>query len=65
RCRFPGIRALRMLERLSFRTTTCGPRWVPSSGWATLFVPVSLTPIPLRSYRAVSIAPDTYRRWLD
>jgi len=50
---------------LSFRTTTCGPQWAPSSGWATLFVPVSLTPIPLRSCRAVSIAPDTYRRWLD
>ncbi|WP_175733439.1 hypothetical protein [Burkholderia ambifaria] len=65
RCRFPGIRVVRVLERLSFRTTTCGQRCAPSSGWATLFVPVSMTPIPLRSYRAVSIAPDTYRRWLD
>lgn len=65
RCRFPGIRALRVLERLSFRTTSGGQRCAPSFEWARLFVPGSLTPIPLRACRAVSIAPDQYRRRPD
>lgn len=67
-CRFHGLRAVHALERLSLWTTTGRQRRSPSfssPGWATLFVPDSLTPIRLRPCRAVSITPGQYRRWLD
>lgn len=67
-CRFHGLRAVHALERLSLWTTTGRQRPSPSfssPGWATLFVPDSLTPIRLRPCRAVSITPGQYRRWLD
>ncbi len=67
-CRFHGLRAVHALERLSLWATTGRQRRSPSfssPGWATLFVPDSLTPIRLRPCRAVSITPGQYRRWLD
>lgn len=67
-CRFHGLRAVHALERLSLWATAGRQRCASSfssPGWATLFVPDSMTPIRLRPCRAVSIAPGPYRCRLD
>lgn len=67
-CRFPALRARRVLERLPFRATTRRQRCSTSfgvSGWGALFVPDSVAPIPLQPCRAVSIAPGQCRRGPD
>ena len=66
-CRFPALRARRVLERLPLRAATRRQRCSTSSsvpGWATLFMPDS-APIPLQPCRAVSIAPGQCRRRPD
>ncbi len=67
-CRFPVLRARRVLERLSFRAATRRQRRSTSfsvPGWGRLFVPDSVAPIPLQPCRAVSIAPGQCRRRPD
>ncbi len=67
-CRFPALRARRVLERLPFRAATGRQRCSTSfsiPGWGRLFVPGSMTPIPLQPCRAVSIAPGQCRRRPD
>jgi hypothetical protein len=67
-CGLPGIRALRVLKRLSFRATTDRQRCLPSfnsSGWVLPFVPDSATPPGLRPCAGVSIAPGIARRRPD
>lgn len=63
-----GLRALRVLERLSRRAAIGRQRCSPSfssPGWVRLFVPDSVTPIRLRPCRVVSIAPGQYWRRPD
>lgn len=68
RCRFPALRARRVLERLSLRAATRRQRRSTSfsvPGWGMSFVPNSVAPIPLQPCRAVSIAPGQCRRRPD
>lgn len=67
-CRFPALRARRVLERLPFRAATRRQRCSTSfsvPGWGRLFVPDSVAPISLQPCRAVSIAPGRRRRRPD
>ncbi len=67
-CRFPALRARRVLERSSFRATTRRQRCSTSfsvPGWGRWFVPNGVAPIPLQPCRAVSIAPGQCRRRPD